>query len=44
MRFPLKVTENLLLEPVLHTFGVRAETSFAELHGDNLGLSEHTKF
>jgi hypothetical protein len=38
MRFPLKITDNFLLEPVLHTFGVRAETSFVEIHGDNFEL------
>ena len=31
MRYPLKVTENFLLEPVLYSFGVRGETSHATI-------------
>jgi hypothetical protein len=39
MRFPLAITHNFLLEPVLHTFGVKAETSFVEIDGDALHVS-----
>ena len=39
MRFPIRITENLLLEPVLHMFGVRPDTSFVELDDKNLTVS-----
>lgn len=31
MRFPIKITDNFLLEPILHTFGAKPETSYVEL-------------
>lgn len=39
MRFPLKITHNFLLEPVLHTFGVNPETSYIELGDTTLEVS-----
>lgn len=36
MRFPIKITDNFLLEPVLHTFGVKPESSYVELAHDHL--------
>jgi hypothetical protein len=39
MRFPIKITDNFLLEPVLHTFGVHPETSYVELGDDTLEVS-----
>ncbi|MFO0659147.1 MAG: hypothetical protein U0165_04865 [Polyangiaceae bacterium] len=31
MRFPIKISDNFLVEPLLDTFGVNTETSFVEL-------------
>jgi hypothetical protein len=39
MRFPIKITDNFLLEPLLHTFGVRRETTFVELDADSITVS-----
>ncbi|MFO0556153.1 MAG: hypothetical protein U0271_47690 [Polyangiaceae bacterium] len=39
VRYPISITENFLLEPILHTFGVKDETSYAELHADHLEVS-----
>lgn len=39
MRFPIRITHNLLLEPVLHTFGVKPEGSFVELTDTELEVS-----
>lgn len=39
MRFPIKITENFLLEPILHTFGVNPESSYLELGPDALEVS-----
>ncbi len=39
MRFPIKITDNLLLEPVLHTFGVNPETSFVAIEDGALEVS-----
>lgn len=39
MRYPISITENFLLEPILHTFGVRDETSYVDLEGDHLEVS-----
>ncbi|MGZ3424027.1 MAG: hypothetical protein ACXWUG_04735 [Polyangiales bacterium] len=36
MRFPLSFTNNLLLETFIKTFGVKRESSFAEIEGGNL--------
>ena len=36
MRFPIKITEQFLLEPVLHAFGVTGESSFVDLTPDTL--------
>jgi hypothetical protein len=36
MRFPIKITENFILEPIMHTFGVKAETSYVEISGGSL--------
>jgi hypothetical protein len=38
MRFPIKITENFLLEPVMHGFGVRTETSHVDLESDHLAV------
>jgi hypothetical protein len=39
MRFPIKITENFILEPVLHTFGVKNDTSFVEIEGGQLAVN-----
>lgn len=39
MRFPLQITHNFLLEPMLHTLGVKPETSYLELEGGELTVS-----
>lgn len=39
MRYPIKITDNLLLEPILHTFGVKPETTYAEIHDGVLEVS-----
>ena len=48
MRFAMKITDNFLLEPVLHTFGVRPETSYFEIEGGKLevrmGIWFHESF
>ncbi|MEP7127197.1 MAG: hypothetical protein ABJE95_40055 [Byssovorax sp.] len=48
MRFALKITDNFLLEPVLHTFGVRPETSYLEIADGKLevrmGIWFHESF
>jgi len=36
MRFPIKITENFLLEPIMHTFGAKQESSFVDLDGDSI--------
>lgn len=36
MRFPIKITDNFILEPVMHTFGVKPESSYVELAHDHL--------
>ncbi|RYE82421.1 MAG: hypothetical protein EOO75_20725 [Myxococcales bacterium] len=42
MRYPLKVTENFLLEPVLYSFGVRGETSHATIADGELEVQMGT--
>ena len=48
MRFAMKITDNFLLEPVLHTFGVKPETSYFEIDGGKLevrmGIWFHESF
>lgn len=39
MRFGIKITDNFLLEPVLHTFGVKPETSYVELDEQTMEVS-----
>lgn len=39
MRYPIKITDNFLLEPIMHTFGCRPETSFAEIKDGSLEVS-----
>src|SRR5437763_10925408 len=39
MRFPISITHNLLLEPILHTFGVKKETSYVEIEGGTLHVT-----
>ena len=39
MRYPISITDNFLLEPILHTFGVKAESSFTDIEGDHLEVS-----
>ncbi len=39
MRFPIKISQNFLLEPVLHTFGVNPETSWVEVGETTLEVS-----
>jgi hypothetical protein len=39
MRFALKITDNFLLEPVLHTFGVTRENSFVAIHIDEVEVA-----
>jgi hypothetical protein len=36
MRYSIKITENFLLAPVMHTFGVSAASSFVDLSDGNL--------
>jgi hypothetical protein len=36
MRYPIKITENFLMAPVLHTFGVTQDSSFVRLEGGEL--------
>jgi hypothetical protein len=36
MRFPISITHNFLLEPVLATFGVNRENSFVEIDAESL--------
>jgi len=36
MRFPIKITENFLIEPIMHTFGAKADVTFVELEGGKL--------
>lgn len=31
MKFPIKITENFILEPIMHTFGCRPETSYVDI-------------
>jgi hypothetical protein len=39
MRFPIKITENFLLEPMLRTFGTTRETSYLAIEGGALEVS-----
>jgi hypothetical protein len=39
MRYPISITDNFLLEPVLHTFGVKPESTYTDLEGDYLEVS-----
>jgi hypothetical protein len=36
MRFPISITHNFLLEPIMHTFGAKPEVCYAELHDKDL--------
>jgi hypothetical protein len=44
MRFPVSITENFLLEPILHTFGVHQESSYVDLEADALHVYMGTWF
>src|SRR4051812_41119044 len=48
MRFPIKITENFILEPTLHVMGVNAETSYVEIADGALdvrmGIWFHDRF
>jgi hypothetical protein len=39
MRFPIKITDNFLIEPVLNTFGVKPETSYVAIENGHLEVS-----
>jgi hypothetical protein len=39
MRYPISITDNFLLEPVLHTFGVKPESTYTDLEADHLEIS-----
>jgi hypothetical protein len=39
MRFAIKITDNFLIEPILHTFGTTRETSYLALDGGHLEVS-----
>jgi hypothetical protein len=36
MRFPIKITDNFILEPVMHMFGAGRDVSYAEIAGGKL--------
>lgn len=36
MRFPISITHNFLLEPMLHVFGVKREASYVELGAETM--------
>jgi hypothetical protein len=36
MRFPIKITDNFLVEPIMHTFGAKPEVTYTELEGGKL--------
>src|SRR5215510_1386916 len=39
MRFPIKITENFILEPIMHTFGAKPESTYADIHDGVLEVS-----
>ena len=39
MRFPIKITDNFVLEPIMHTFGAKPEQCFAEIADGALHVS-----
>jgi len=38
MRFPISITHNFLLEPMLHVFGVKRESSYVEIGAETLDV------
>jgi hypothetical protein len=38
MRFPIKITEQFILEPVLHLFGVKPESSYVDIADGKLDV------
>ena len=39
MRYDIKITDNLLLEPILHTFGVKQESTYVNLTDSEIEIS-----
>jgi hypothetical protein len=39
MRYPIKITENFILEPIMRTTGVTSESSYVELQADAIEVT-----
>ena len=39
MRYPISITDNFLIEPILHTFGARPETTYTDIEGGTLEVA-----